>query len=821
MIIYLINIILIAVPILFLIFFIKPLSTSKTRYAGGWKVVFGAILLIISGVIGLFNKSESNLYIGLSNFDILQVGFICFGFLVLFYGIREFFVSNDANLERVNVRLRKLTALKSITEASIESLTLVEILNHSLDRILNYMKLSGGCIHIFNPNNNSFIMGTFMGLPLLLARELEAIPPENEITVKLAAGQPTSIPGAFLNKDSIFSDSGYVQYTSGYSFPLMDDRELIGSITLFSSRSNFFTTSQIDGIKECVRILTSVLVKAKQVRSLKKQLTILTNKTEHLSCLLKINSSIPAIIANNSKINVLFSKIKNLLPPCSVSLVSINLENQSFKLIASSDVIIEEQIVSGSAVKDYYNRLASFGNRHMTDSETLNSIWPEELKQTIYDSRAMNIRWAMVISSNTITKETYYLIIEGTSKQTIDNETYSGLVSVFSALISILDLKIKLHLSESERIRYLEIMEKGWELLNLENNEDADKRLAEIVFDLDSRFQGVYILTRDAIGINGSLTGYCDPSKKSVIKDYTSVLGVKEVFEEMKIITSENIPENLFSAIGSPDSLLVIPYSNRQQSLLIANYSDDNFKPEDNDYFSSLLKFAEFAFEMSYLDDRTIPQSIKGVPSGLLDDFSGLLNNIMSNSQQILEKIDDGAKTEGEVNGRGLKVWLKAIERATSEGTGILKRIRGFADKGNMSNSKGIEHPLKVLIIDDNTELLSTSELMFAALGHKPVTASDAMQALDILAVDNDFDMILTDLGLPGMDGWELIRQVRKNNFSKPIVIMTGLDTESDEMFFTQYKVLNKMSKPFDLSDVSGIIDQVNEQLKNELKDEA
>ena len=70
--------------------------------------------------------------------------------------------------------------------------------------------------------------------------------------------------------------------------------------------------------------------------------------------------------------------------------------------------------------------------------------------------------------------------------------------------------------------------------------------------------------------------------------------------------------------------------------------------------------------------------------------------------------------------------------------------------------------------------------MLLATTGHEVVTANDGPQALERLG-DHDPDLILLDIGLPGMDGYEVCRRVRQERHSPPtIVAMTGFGQDRD-----------------------------------------
>lgn len=82
----------------------------------------------------------------------------------------------------------------------------------------------------------------------------------------------------------------------------------------------------------------------------------------------------------------------------------------------------------------------------------------------------------------------------------------------------------------------------------------------------------------------------------------------------------------------------------------------------------------------------------------------------------------------------------------------------------------------KILLVDDSPEFLRILSRMVELLGYKPVMANHGGEALDKLRerVPEDFDCVLTDIEMPVMNGWELLRNVRRINYDLPVIGMSS-----------------------------------------------
>jgi PAS domain S-box-containing protein len=120
---------------------------------------------------------------------------------------------------------------------------------------------------------------------------------------------------------------------------------------------------------------------------------------------------------------------------------------------------------------------------------------------------------------------------------------------------------------------------------------------------------------------------------------------------------------------------------------------------------------------------------------------------------------------------------------------------------------------LSVLVIDDERFVRETLAEMLAVLDHKVTTASGGCEALEKMHRGR-FDLVLTDLAMPEMDGWEIARAIRKHRPEVPVVLVTGYGATAQPPSGEPDLVAGIIGKPFDFEQVSVTIARVcNEQL--------
>lgn len=106
----------------------------------------------------------------------------------------------------------------------------------------------------------------------------------------------------------------------------------------------------------------------------------------------------------------------------------------------------------------------------------------------------------------------------------------------------------------------------------------------------------------------------------------------------------------------------------------------------------------------------------------------------------------------------------------------------------------------KILLIDDDEALRdSLSEQLRL---HEEFITTEAASAADALEITKEeyFDAILLDVGLPDMDGREVCRLLRRNGVKSPIIMLTGHDTDADQILGLDAGANDYIAKPFRLN---------------------
>jgi len=110
---------------------------------------------------------------------------------------------------------------------------------------------------------------------------------------------------------------------------------------------------------------------------------------------------------------------------------------------------------------------------------------------------------------------------------------------------------------------------------------------------------------------------------------------------------------------------------------------------------------------------------------------------------------------------------------------------------------------MRILIIEDNPDIAGNVGDYLELLGHVVDYASDGVMGLG-LAVEHTFDVIILDINLPRLDGFEVCRQLREEHqLDVPILMLTARDSLADKVTGFQLGAWDYLVKPFELKELA------------------
>ncbi len=120
----------------------------------------------------------------------------------------------------------------------------------------------------------------------------------------------------------------------------------------------------------------------------------------------------------------------------------------------------------------------------------------------------------------------------------------------------------------------------------------------------------------------------------------------------------------------------------------------------------------------------------------------------------------------------------------------------------------------KILVVDDDANIAELLKLYLENEGYTVFVANDGQAAVDTFAAKEP-DLVLLDIMLPKMDGWQVCREIRKTS-SAPIIMLTAKGETFDKVLGLELGADDYVTKPFDAKEVMARIKAVLRRTKGE-----
>ena len=118
-----------------------------------------------------------------------------------------------------------------------------------------------------------------------------------------------------------------------------------------------------------------------------------------------------------------------------------------------------------------------------------------------------------------------------------------------------------------------------------------------------------------------------------------------------------------------------------------------------------------------------------------------------------------------------------------------------------------------ILLVDDDDAFCKTMAKLFERSGYMIKVAGDGREALDLLS-KNTFDLILSDLRMPRLDGIELMEEIRRKKIGSAVVFLTGYGEVESYMDLMNMGAFEYLNKPVDVKEMFSVIRRALRQNK-------
>jgi CheY-like chemotaxis protein/anti-sigma regulatory factor (Ser/Thr protein kinase) len=112
-----------------------------------------------------------------------------------------------------------------------------------------------------------------------------------------------------------------------------------------------------------------------------------------------------------------------------------------------------------------------------------------------------------------------------------------------------------------------------------------------------------------------------------------------------------------------------------------------------------------------------------------------------------------------------------------------------------------------ILVIEDEEDVRTLLADILTEGGHHVVTASDGSRGIELFK-ENDFDLVFTDLGMPGVSGWQVAETIKNINNKTPVAVITGWNVELNKKEMKERGVNFIAHKPFEVNHILNLVSE-------------
>ncbi len=182
------------------------------------------------------------------------------------------------------------------------------------------------------------------------------------------------------------------------------------------------------------------------------------------------------------------------------------------------------------------------------------------------------------------------------------------------------------------------------------------------------------------------------------------------------------------------------------------------------------------------------------------------MNNVLHAMAMRLASLQDNSR--GELTG-----GVDALARMVADAAGMVRRLQDRAGKSRceaqFTTTPVPESPLvrlRVLVVDDDPDVLEAAGLALEHLGQQVDLAPSGVEAVSRVMAGERFDLILCDLGMPQLDGWQVAREVAELAPGTHLYLVSGWGREISPEQAAQVGVEGVLAKPLSLEALRSLL---------------
>ena len=115
---------------------------------------------------------------------------------------------------------------------------------------------------------------------------------------------------------------------------------------------------------------------------------------------------------------------------------------------------------------------------------------------------------------------------------------------------------------------------------------------------------------------------------------------------------------------------------------------------------------------------------------------------------------------------------------------------------------------MHILVIEDESLIRETMASILDLDGHVVTLAADGERGGELFTAGR-YDLVLTDLGMPGLSGWEVVKALKQHRADVPVIVVTGWGVAIDQPEIDRHRVDGVLAKPFDMKTLLQLVQRV------------
>ena len=214
-----------------------------------------------------------------------------------------------------------------------------------------------------------------------------------------------------------------------------------------------------------------------------------------------------------------------------------------------------------------------------------------------------------------------------------------------------------------------------------------------------------------------------------------------------------------------------------------------------------------------YAEKNNLQKQIRLLTESLETTYHSIqeINNSLAIILGSAEWLKDNPRLIEKDKDLHLRIIINSIDRINVILEGSKKTILPLITKNGqiakLKKTRKISPPINILVVDDEQDFRIILDQALEKVGYTVMTAVDGEEAFQLF-IKNEFDLVITDVRMPKVNGIQLIQQIKDENPWIPIIAISGFEKESAIRSKIEDKDVYFLRKPFMRNDLEKVINK-------------